>query len=72
MWFERFVIIVSSLNRDWMPSSWALFVPTWVDLCMFFGSVGLFLTLFTLFCRYLPIIAMSEIRGVMPQAEVRH
>ncbi|MCC7479735.1 polysulfide reductase NrfD [bacterium] len=72
MWFERFVIIVSSLNRDWMPSSWAPFVPTWVDLGMLFGSMGLFMTLFLLFCRFLPLIAMAEIRGVMPQAEVRH
>jgi molybdopterin-containing oxidoreductase family membrane subunit len=67
MWMERFVIIVASLNRDFLPSSWMIYKPTWVDLCMLAGSFGLFLTLFLLFCRYLPIVAMSEVKQILPQ-----
>ncbi|MEM7811581.1 MAG: NrfD/PsrC family molybdoenzyme membrane anchor subunit [Planctomycetota bacterium] len=69
MWFERFVITVTSLSRDFLPSSWAYFVPTWVDLLMFIGSFGLFFTLFLLFVRFLPIIAMAEVKSVMPHGE---
>lgn len=68
MWFERFVIIVTSLHRDFVPSSWHVFIPTWVDVGMLVGSFGLFMTLFLLFCRYLPIVAMAEVKNVMPQA----
>ena len=68
MWFERFVIIVSSLHRDFLPSSWAMYIPTWVDLGLLAGSFGLFFTLFLLFCRFLPIVAMAEVKTVMPQA----
>ncbi len=67
MWFERFVIIVTSLARDFVPSSWAYFYPTYIDLLMLAGSFGLFFTLFTLFCRYLPVIAMAEIKTVVPR-----
>ena len=66
MWFERFVITVTSLSRDFLPSSWAYFTPTPVDIMMLIGSFGLFFTLFTLFCRFLPVIAMSEVKNVMP------
>ncbi len=68
MWFERFVIVVTSLHQDYLPSSWAMFTPTWVDLTMFLGSFGLFFTLFLLFCRFLPMVAMAEVKTVMPQA----
>lgn len=68
MWFERFVIVVTSLHRDFLPSSWAMFSPTWVDLGMLLGSFGLFFTLFLLFCRFLPMVAMAEVKTVMPQA----
>ena len=68
MWFERFVIVVTSLSRDYLPSSWASFVPTWTDLGMLLGSFGLFFTLFLLFCRFLPMVAMAEVKTVMPQA----
>jgi molybdopterin-containing oxidoreductase family membrane subunit len=54
MWFERFVITVTSLSRDFLPSSWGYYSPTLYDGLMFFGSFGVFLTLFLLFCRYLP------------------
>jgi molybdopterin-containing oxidoreductase family membrane subunit len=65
MWFERFVIIVTSLHRDFLPSSWGYFRPTAVDVFTFLGSIGLFLTLFLLFLRYLPVIAMFEVKGVL-------
>jgi molybdopterin-containing oxidoreductase family membrane subunit len=68
MWFERFVIIVTSLAQDYLPSSWGYYMPTWVDICMLIGSFGLFLTLFLLFMRYLPVIAIAEIKAVMPEA----
>jgi len=68
MWFERFVIIVTSLAQDFLPSSWGYFTPTWVDVCTLIGSFGLFMTLFLLFCRYLPMIAMAEIKAIMPAA----
>ncbi|MEO7297661.1 MAG: NrfD/PsrC family molybdoenzyme membrane anchor subunit [Verrucomicrobiota bacterium] len=72
MWFERFVIIVTSLHRDYLPSNWSYFVPTWVDICTFIGSFGLFCTLFLLFMRFLPLIAISEVKGVTPQADAHH
>ncbi|TWT78194.1 Polysulfide reductase, NrfD [Posidoniimonas polymericola] len=64
MWFERFVIVMT-LHRDFLPSSWGLFKPTLVDILMLIGSFGLFFTLFLLFCRFLPIIAMAEVKQVM-------
>jgi molybdopterin-containing oxidoreductase family membrane subunit len=67
MWFERFVIIASSLHRDFLPASWGYFTPTWVDICTFAGTIGMFLTFFLLFLRFLPVIAMSEIKGVLYQ-----
>ncbi|MEM8680697.1 MAG: NrfD/PsrC family molybdoenzyme membrane anchor subunit, partial [Planctomycetota bacterium] len=66
MWFERFVITVTSLSRDFLPSSWGYFQPTAIDILMFLGSFGLFFTLFLLFCRYLPMVAMSEVKAIMP------
>lgn len=62
MWFERFVIIVTSLHRDYIPSSWAMFYPSVVDVCVFVGSIGLFFFLFLLFLRVLPAIAMAEVK----------
>ena len=66
MWFERFVITVTSLSRDFLPSSWDYFRPTAVDVLMFLGSFGLFFTLFLLFCRFLPMVAMAEVKSVLP------
>jgi molybdopterin-containing oxidoreductase family membrane subunit len=68
MWFERFEIIITSLTRDFLPSSWHAYWPTWVDLCTLAGSFGLFMTLFLLFCRYLPTVAMAEVKTMLPQA----
>jgi len=64
MWFERFVIVMT-LNRGYLPSSWGYFRPTWVDIGMFVGSFGLFMTLFLLFCRFMPVIAISEVKGTI-------
>ena len=72
MWFERFVIIVTSLHRDYLPSSWGYFTPSWVDVFTFVGSFGLFMTLFLLFIRFLPAIAISEVKAVTPQADPHH
>jgi molybdopterin-containing oxidoreductase family membrane subunit len=69
MWFERFVIVITSLANDFMPSAWGYYKPTWVDICMLIGSFGLFMTLFLLFIRYLPVIAIAEVKAVMPQAK---
>jgi Ni/Fe-hydrogenase subunit HybB-like protein len=72
MWFERFVIIVVSLHRDFLPSSWGYFKPTWVDVCTYIGTFGLFFTCFLLFMRFLPMIAISEVKGVTPQSDPHH
>ena len=69
MWFERFVITITSLHRDFLPSSWGYFSPTWVDVATFIGSFGLFFTLFLLFLRFVPMVAIAEVKGVMPQAD---
>ncbi|HEX7343539.1 MAG TPA: NrfD/PsrC family molybdoenzyme membrane anchor subunit, partial [bacterium] len=72
MWFERFVIIVTSLHRDFLPSSWDYFKPTIFDIGTFAGSFGLFFTLFLIFLRFLPMISMSEVKAVLPQAHPHH
>ncbi len=72
MWFERFVITVTSLSQDFLPSSWDYYVPTVFDIGIFIGSFGLFLTLFLLFLRFLPMIAIAEVKGVIPQADPHH
>ena len=69
MWFERFVIVVTSLANDFLPSSWGMYEPTWVDVLTFLGSFGLFMTFFLLFIRFLPVLAIAEIKAVMPQAD---
>ena len=69
MWFERFVITVTSLSRDFLPSSWDYYSPTIWDMLTFVGSFGLFFTFFLLFLRFLPMIAISEVKGVMPEAD---
>ena len=64
MWFERFVIIVTSLHRDYLPSSWTYFSPTWVDIMLFVGTLGLFFTLFLVFARTFPVIAIAEVKAI--------
>jgi molybdopterin-containing oxidoreductase family membrane subunit len=72
MWFERFVIIVTSLHRDYLPSSWGMFHPTLIDIGCYTGSLGLFFTLFSLFIRWLPMIAMFEVKAALPGAQPSH
>ena len=67
MWFERFVITVTSLHRDALVSSWDYFVPV-TEVGFLMGTMGLFFGLFLLFVRFFPVIAMSEVKGVLPQA----
>jgi Ni/Fe-hydrogenase subunit HybB-like protein len=71
MWLERFVIIVTSLHRDFLPSSWGMYYPTRWDFITFVGTIGLFLTLFFLFMRFVPMISMFEVRTLLPQAKVK-
>jgi Ni/Fe-hydrogenase subunit HybB-like protein len=68
MWTERFIIVVTSLHRDFTPSAWGMFYPTMVDWAILFGSIGLFFTLFYLFIRYLPMISIFEMRGLVHKA----
>jgi Ni/Fe-hydrogenase subunit HybB-like protein len=68
MWLERYIIIVSSVHRDFLPSSWGMFYPTWVDILTFTGTFGIFFLLYLLFVRFIPVIAISEVRSVMPEA----
>jgi molybdopterin-containing oxidoreductase family membrane subunit len=70
MWFERFVIIVTSLARDFLPSSWGYYSPSIVEIFTFFGTFGVFSVLFLLFIRFLPIMPMAELKAVTPQADV--
>ncbi|RKX35616.1 MAG: hydrogenase [Verrucomicrobia bacterium] len=72
MWFERFVITVTSLAREFMPSSWGYYSPTVVDIFTYVGTFGVFSVLFLLFVRFLPIMAMAEIKAVSPQADPHH
>ena len=69
MWFERFVIIVTSLHRDFLPSAWGYFTPTMWDIACLLGSFGLFFTMFCLFVRFLPMVATAEVKTVLPQAD---
>jgi molybdopterin-containing oxidoreductase family membrane subunit len=64
MWFERFVIITTSLHRDFLPSSWVMYSPTWVEIWTFIGTFGLFFTLFFIFIRVLPGIAVAEVKSI--------
>jgi molybdopterin-containing oxidoreductase family membrane subunit len=65
MWFERFVIIVTSLHRDFLPSSWSMYKPTWVEIGTLIGSFGLFFTLFLLFIRTMPMVSIGEVKSVL-------
>lgn len=70
MWFERFVIVVTSLHRDYLPSSWDMYIPTWADYAMLVGSFGLFFTLFLLFVRTFPAIAVAEVKADEANADL--
>ena len=81
MWFERFVIIATTLARDYIPSSWSYYVPTWVEIGIFLGTLGLFFTLFLIFTRVAPVVAVAEVKSILkaggdqyvgPNAKPRH
>ncbi|HZS44387.1 MAG TPA: NrfD/PsrC family molybdoenzyme membrane anchor subunit [Blastocatellia bacterium] len=71
MWLERFIIVVTSLHRDFLPSSWGMYYPTKWDFMTFFGTIGLFVALLFLFLRFLPVISIFEMRTLLPEAEVK-
>ena len=72
MWFERFVIIVGSLYQDFLPANWHAYFPTWVDIGTYAGTLGAFFTMYLLFVRFLPVIAVSEVKSLTPQANPHH
>jgi molybdopterin-containing oxidoreductase family membrane subunit len=71
MWFERFIIIVTSLSRDFIPANWFHYAPTRVEVATLLGSFGLFFTCFLLFCRFIPVIAVAEVKGVLKYGKPR-
>jgi molybdopterin-containing oxidoreductase family membrane subunit len=72
MWFERFVIIVTTLSRDFLPSSWGFFTPTIFDIGILIGSFGLFFTLLLLFTKTLPVVSIAEVKAVLDHAQPKH
>jgi molybdopterin-containing oxidoreductase family membrane subunit len=69
MWLERFVIVITSLHRDYLPSSWGMYMPTLWDTATFIGTIGLFLALLFLFIRFLPMISIFEMSGMLAETE---
>ena len=69
MWFERFVIVVTSLHRDFLPSSWAMYAPTITDFGLLLGSFGFFFTFLLLFLKALPLVSIAEIKAVVEGAQ---
>ncbi|MCC7332317.1 MAG: polysulfide reductase NrfD [Flavobacteriales bacterium] len=65
MWFERFVIIVTSVHRDYLPSSWSMFYPTWVDIGVYVGTIGIFSVFYLLFLKYFPVLAFNEVKTIL-------
>ena len=65
MWFERFVIIVTSLHRDFLPSSWVMFSPSFVDIGIFLGTIGFFFVLFLMYARTFPVVAQAELKTIL-------
>jgi Ni/Fe-hydrogenase subunit HybB-like protein len=68
MWFERFVIIATTLARDFLPSSWSYYSPSWVEISIFVGTMGLFFTLYLIFCRVAPVVAVAEVKSILKVA----
>ncbi len=68
MWFERFVIIVTTLARDYLPSSWSFYSPSWVEISMYLGTFGLFFTLYLIFVRVAPVVAIAEVKSILKVA----
>jgi Ni/Fe-hydrogenase subunit HybB-like protein len=72
MWFERFTIIATTLHHDFLPASWGYYTPTWVEISIFVGTFGIFLTLFLLFAKFVPVIAIAEVKSIMPSSQPSH
>lgn len=72
MWFERFTIIATTLHHDFLPASWGYYSPTWVEISIFIGTFGIFLTLFLLFAKFVPVIAIAEVKAILPGAQPTH
>jgi len=72
MWFERFVIIVTSIHRDYLPSSWTMFSPTFVDIGIFIGTIGFFFVLFLLYARTFPVVAQAEVKTILKSSGERY
>ena len=70
MWLERFIIIVVSLHRDFLNSSWGMYYPTKWDWMTYIGTIGMFLTFMWLFVRVLPMVSIAELRTLLPEAHV--
>ncbi|MCB0693524.1 MAG: polysulfide reductase NrfD [Lewinellaceae bacterium] len=68
MWFERFVIIATTLARDYLPSSWSYYTPTWVEIGIYVGTLGIFFTLYLLFTRLAPVVAVAEVKHILKTA----
>lgn len=68
MWFERFVIIATTLARDYLPSSWSLYSPTWVEIGIFIGTLGIFFTFYLIFVRVAPVVAIAEVKAILKAA----
>jgi hypothetical protein len=65
MWFERYVIIVTSIHRDYLPSSWSMHYPSHIDLGVYIGTIGLFFVFFLLFARFFPVLALNELKTIL-------
>jgi molybdopterin-containing oxidoreductase family membrane subunit len=72
MWLERYVIVITSLHRDFLPSSWAMYSPTVWDWSMYLGTIGFFFALMFLFIRFLPMISIAEMQTLLPESKVQH
>ena len=70
MWYERYNIVVTSLAKDYLPSSWTVYSPTWVEIGIYIGTLGIFITGVLLFFRFIPMIAISEVKRVLKPTSI--
>jgi molybdopterin-containing oxidoreductase family membrane subunit len=72
MWFERFVIIVPTLCRTFLPSTWNMYSPSFIDMGIYLGTIGMFFTFFLIYCRVFPVIAQSELKTIMKSSSAKY
>lgn len=65
MWFERYVIIVTSIHRDYIPAAWSMHFPSHIDIGVYVGTIGLFFVFFLLFARFFPVLALNEVKTIL-------